>query len=251
MKYYTSICLLAKEENDYINEWLDWHLNKLKFDHVYIFDNESKFPIEDSVDIAFHDRVTFLTWRRKDYTFIMQNECYKYFIDTYKEENTWVAFIDADEFIRIVDDDIDINSFLLDYENYNGLFIEWIMYNANGEFFKKDGLVRDRFKTSIDYENKPFTGKCIIKINEFKKMGPHLPYPTNKNYNVVMSNKQIYNPYDKKQYAPKDKIVVDHYFTKSYEEWCEKLGRGSCNTLKRKLEEFFIFNPNMKPKEDK
>ena len=55
MKYYTSICLLAKEENDYINEWLDWHLNKLKFDHVYIYDNESDIPIIDSVDKIYHD----------------------------------------------------------------------------------------------------------------------------------------------------------------------------------------------------
>lgn len=39
---YSSICLLAKDENEYINEWLNWHINVCKFDHIYIYDNEIK-----------------------------------------------------------------------------------------------------------------------------------------------------------------------------------------------------------------
>lgn len=42
---YSSICLLAKDENEYINEWLNWHINVCKFDHIYIYDNESKIPL--------------------------------------------------------------------------------------------------------------------------------------------------------------------------------------------------------------
>ena len=118
-KFYTSICLLAKNENNYINEWLDWHLNKLKFDHVYIYDNESDIPIIDSVDKIYHDRITFLLWWKCDYGLIMLDACYRLFIKTFKNENKWVAFIDADEFIRTIDN-IPINDFLIEYEPYNG-----------------------------------------------------------------------------------------------------------------------------------
>lgn len=251
-KYYSSICLLAKNENDYINEWLEWHLNKLKFDHVYIYDNESSIPIEMSIDDKYKNKITFLTWDRRDYKFIMQNECYKHFLNNFSTENTWTAFIDADEFIRLVDCDEDnINDFLLNYEDANALYIEWTMYNANGQYMKTEGLVRDRFKNTIYYPHDAYSGKCIIKPSEYNYMGPHYPFKCKTISKMVDSNKKLMKITNNNINVPKDKIVVDHYFTKSYEEWCEKLGRGSCNTLKRKLDEFFKLNPDMNPKEVK
>ena len=42
------------------------------------------------------------------------------------------------------------------------------------------------------------------------------------------------------------KICIDHYYTKSYEEWIEKMARGRCDPYySRKYDEFFIFNPDM------
>jgi hypothetical protein len=48
-KYYISACLLAKNENDYINEWLQWHIN-LGVEHFYIYDNESSTPLVNSIN---------------------------------------------------------------------------------------------------------------------------------------------------------------------------------------------------------
>ena len=43
-----------------------------------------------------------------------------------------------------------------------------------------------------------------------------------------------------------DLICVDHYFTKSYEEWIEKIRRGSCDpNYYRRYNEFFRYNPDM------
>jgi hypothetical protein len=47
-----------------------------------------------------------------------------------------MAFIDTDEFIRVIDDR-NINEFLKDFEEYDGLYIRWQMYGANG-LIKKD-----------------------------------------------------------------------------------------------------------------
>ena len=41
-----AICAIAKNENDYINEWCKYHLN-LGFDEIYIFDN-NKDMIKDN-----------------------------------------------------------------------------------------------------------------------------------------------------------------------------------------------------------
>ena len=49
--------------------------------------------------------------------------------------------------------------------------------------------------------------------------------------------------------TPMDKITLDHYITKSYEEWIEKLNRGSCvDDFERKMDEFFYFNADLKDK---
>ena len=246
MDNYSSICLLAKDENDYINEWLDWHLNKLKFDHIYIYDNESKVPLEKTIENKYKEYITFNRWTRRDYRVIMQHDCYSHFLKNYKHENEWTAFIDADEFIRLIEDN-NINDFLLKYEDCNGVFIEWLMYNANGQYEKKEGLVRDRFTTFTEYKNVRLNGKCIIKPKEFEVMLAHEPRVCTTHYNVVYSNKKPYN--NKKNDAPLDKIVIDHYYTKSYEEWCAKISRGSCNLGNRDFNDFFLFNPDMKPKE--
>ena len=44
-----------------------------------------------------------------------------------------------------------------------------------------------------------------------------------------------------------DYICVNHYYTKSYEEWLNKLRRGTAHsTFQRKYSEFFYINPDMK-----
>lgn len=56
-----AICAIARLENAYINEWVEWHL-KLGVDHIYVYDN--KFGCEDSIDTVlldrFRDKVTII-----------------------------------------------------------------------------------------------------------------------------------------------------------------------------------------------
>ncbi|MCL2798226.1 MAG: hypothetical protein FWD58_09280, partial [Firmicutes bacterium] len=46
--------------------------------------------------------------------------------------------------------------------------------------------------------------------------------------------------------APDNRICVDHYYTKSHEEWMEKISRGACDpNYIRRYDEFFQFNPDL------
>ena len=75
-KYYNStICLLAKNENDYINEWLSWHLN-INFDHIYIYDNDSDISIRESIKHEYLDYCTIIDWGNDKYKHDMQIEAY-------------------------------------------------------------------------------------------------------------------------------------------------------------------------------
>ena len=43
-----AICLLIKDENKYLHEWIDWY-NALGIEHYYIYDNDSHIPVKDTL----------------------------------------------------------------------------------------------------------------------------------------------------------------------------------------------------------
>ena len=45
----TAICAIAKHENVYINDWVNYHLN-LGFDHIYIYDDNSSSGIRETLN---------------------------------------------------------------------------------------------------------------------------------------------------------------------------------------------------------
>ena len=53
-----SLCAIAKCENLYIKEWVDYHL-KLDFDHIYIYDN-NEVDGERISDVIKDERVTII-----------------------------------------------------------------------------------------------------------------------------------------------------------------------------------------------
>ena len=239
--FNTAICLLIKDENDYINEWLDWHIN-IGFNHFYIYDNESRVPIEESVEEWYKPYCTFV-----DFSGAHQNtqlECYADALEQYGKDVKWLAFIDTDEFIRPLTGE-DINSFLARFETHDGLYVRWVVYNANGLWEKDDRPQRERFtRVSSKSPTRPF-GKSIIQPEKVKRMGTHFPAGILGQYDMVDGN----GHYIKSaflDFSPGDKIVIDHYFTRSYDEWQEKAKRGSCDPrCDRKYDEFFLFNPEM------
>lgn len=244
-KYNISICLICKNENDYINEWLEYHIG-IGINHFYIYDNMSTVPIKESIKKEYLNKCTIRDWNFnvKEHGNI-QMACYNDCIYHYNKESKWIAFIDADEFINIKDNS-KIDDFMKQFEKYDGLYMDWVTFNANGQLKKENKPVRERFTTTVPYYE-DIRGKCIVKAHKIVAMSPHFPIMAN-NFNVIVDSNcnRVYNSmsYGK---TPMDKITLDHYITKSYEEWCEKLNRGSSvPEFERKMNEFFYFNPDLK-----
>ncbi len=244
-KYYSSICLLIKDENEYLIEWITWHLN-IGIEHLYIYDNDSQTPVSETIKELpkeMQNKITVIDWSGTHEH--MQHDCYYHCLKTYGEDSTWIAFLDSDEFIRLTGDNpSDINTFLHDYEEYGALYMCWIMYNANGQKQKENLPVKERFtKIVTDHKELGF-GKLFVKPTRVKKMLVHMAIlkvgseTVNENFETQIGTFQRNISYDK--------IAVDHYYTKSYEEWCSKMLRGSCDPkYHRKYDEFFKYNQDM------
>lgn len=86
--------------------------------------------------------------------------------------------------------------------------------------------------------------KSIVRPNRIDTMGAHGPIATQYSLWVVNENHERVRQGGGE--LPAEKIVVDHYFTKSYAEWQAKMARGSCDPNYVREDGWFLqLNPNL------
>lgn len=156
------ICAIARNENQYINEWVKHHLD-IGFSHIYIYDNNSTSDpyIGDCIDKDLLDRVTIFDWRdihKPGLQLKAYNEFYK--------QNTfdWGLFCDIDEFITGT---TDINETLS-----NPALEGKEQIKVKIELFGDDGVIeRDESIPVMEFFKKPITNqfhpmvKCFVRGN--------------------------------------------------------------------------------------
>lgn len=244
-KYYCSICMIIRDDNEYLEEWLNWHVAQ-GVEHFYIYDHGSSEPVSEFIKTLAKDmqeRVTVI-WFGGKHDFA-QHDAYNNCLKKYAKESRWIGFIDSDEMVRVKNGKT-LPEFLKNFEDKAGLFIGWIQYNANGQRAKKALPVRERFTKLSKYDNPSGMGKVFLQPFCMRQMLTHNGFPV-EGYEVVDEN---YNHIDDgaawSSGLTTKKICVDHYYTKSYEEWLAKMARGSCDPyFNRKYQEFFKYNPDM------
>lgn len=244
-EYYCSICLIIRDENEYLREWLDWHVGQ-GVEHFYIYDHGSKQPVSEyikTLDAALRDRITVRDFGGAHE--FAQHDAYNDCIKRYGGESRWIGFIDADEMVR-VKCGMTLPELLRGYEDYAGLFMLWAEYDANGLVKKDDRPLRERFTRITPTHLDDGIGKSFVQARLMQYMETHngRTYPK---FDVVDENKSAVEPEQIRKTDATDELVcVDHYYTKSYEEWLEKLRRGTCDPVySRKYADFFIYNPDM------
>lgn len=235
-KFYSAVILLIKDENRYLKEWLDWHL-ALGFEHVYIYDNGEKDHAQEIVDLyaaEMQRKITVIDWTGH-HTHIQQ-DAYNHFLSNYKKDVRWGLFIDSDEFLRFTDGQTtDVNTFLRSYEDYTEVWGYEAEYDANGQEIYEDKPVRERFTRQTDVREGVYW-KNFIQVNRIDSFLMHYAYYDESRHLLFKNEK-----------SNQDLFVIDHYYTKSWEEWKKKImERGGADPNYHKaLREFFFYNPDM------
>lgn len=244
--YYCSLCLIIRDENEYLKEWLEWHINQ-GIEHFYIYDHGSKEPVTEfikNLDNTIQEKITIINWSGEHND--AQPDAYNDCLNHYREESRWIGFIDADEQIEIKTGE-SLPEFLKKYEKYAGIFAIWVTYGANGQIKKTPGLLRQRF-TQISHSDQwaESAGKVIVQPMYMKEMVIHNGKAM-LGFHIVNEGRKKLDNYSLRAENPtRDTICINHYYTKSYEEWMNKLRRGSGHAkYLRKYEEFFRVNPDM------
>ena len=216
-----SVCVIVKDEAPYIKEWLDYHL-MLGVKRFYIYDNESSDNIRQVLMPYVRQGIVVYKYYPGEARQVpAYNECVK----DYGDKTKWLAIIDIDEFIVPLEKD-NITDFLADYDDCCGVAINWLMYDSNGYKKKPRGGVPENY-TRIHYDDiaEIHFVKSIVKP-EFVDYVVNAHYCAYKNgLYAVDENKKTVEA-GRTDAISRNKIQVNHYWSKSKEEFYAKVDKG-------------------------
>lgn len=239
----TAICAIIKDEQRFLKEWIDWHLN-LGFDAIHLFEDKGSESHEEIVK----DYSNVFLRRYEDVNAIANNlidldtsnrqtNLYNWFGNTYHNVYDWVAFIDIDEFINF-GNQYNLEKLCDEFDPYPGVVLNWRMMGASGHIKRPDcGVVQAYTQEEVAVEkDKSFFWKSFCNLSKWRgieKVHDAIG-AVNTNHNEDWSEWRY------------DKAWINHYFTKSWEDWCDRIyKRGDVNTGHRRLIDFFEANPSM------
>jgi FkbM family methyltransferase len=166
---------------------------------------------------------------------------YNWFGDTYQTNYDWVAFIDLDEFM-VFGDGYDLNRICSEFEPYPAVLINWRMIGASGHITRPKNVI-DSYTEVVNFlpQDYGWCYKSFCNLNKWKGM-LHLHKANgavNTNHGLDVND------------ISWEKVALNHYFTKSWEDWCDRIfNRGGTLNGHRTLDLFFDCNPSMKHLKD-
>lgn len=231
------ICCIAKFEDPYLDEWVRYNL-KLGFSRVYIYDNHEEANIEARFgDAPYKDRVTVIHYPG----LTKQMPAYNDFIQNHASKHTWVAFIDCDEFITIVNPE-SIVSLLTRLCPEGSLALSWRIFGDNGRKEYSEEPVLERFTQCEEAADKHV--KCIHRCEDLLFVGNphHAQLKEGKPQRDTLGNTfgGPFNPNPTLEVA-----YVNHYLGKSFGEFVAKRNRGRSDISSlRDMSDFELHNKN-------
>ena len=232
-----AVVAILKNEGHYLKEWLDYHL-LAGVDHFYLYDNDST---DNQAEVA----KPYIEAGLVDYISapgkVMQMPVYNDAVKRFKFQSRYIAFIDSDEFIfpktgksilKTVDEILSCDP------KAAALGINWQMFGSNGQDkadYSQGVLERFTRRAPTDWTgNTRGNGHVKIISNPRRIYFIHNPhcaiyfdefYPVNENGKIIKGH--VPNAFNIP--VTSEKIVINHYYVKSLEEFERKIRRGRCD----------------------
>ena len=224
MKHNIALCCIVKNENDYLDEYVNYYHN-LGFDKIFIYDNNDPNGENPSDIIGKYNFIEIINCRGIKYA---QCRVYEHCANICKDQYDWLAFFDADEFLEFRNNNIKIYEYLESFpKDADTIFINWCNYGDNdllGNENNNDRHLVNRFIKPIEDNNENIEIKSIVNLHKYlpKFRIPHNPINAINCYDAD-GNRCENKPILKKAYA---NVKLNHY-RKTIIEYIEhKYNRG-------------------------
>lgn len=217
-----ALCCIAKDEDRYIDEWIQYHL-RLGFDTIFVFRDNWDWQGRSKYNQGV---VSGNAVRGEN----PQVPTYNYFLSTYGEYYEWVLFIDVDEFLVLKKHD-NVKSYLEAHSGDESIGVNWVLFGSrefdHGDESGQKRGVRDRFRWRQSGVNHHV--KCFLRCgNESRMLNPHFG---NKEWR---GSDSLHHWGSFLLDGNDDEAYVAHYFCKTWAEWCVKRDRGRPDTKEKR-----------------
>jgi len=217
-----SYCLfaMAKMEEDYIVEWVNYHLD-LGFSNIYLYDNEDKPKYDNILSKELNEekyqKVKVIHYPGAAKKGSMQNIVTFHFTINFSNKFDYIMHIDVDEFVNLKKHN-SIQEFKNTYikPNISAIAMNWVFYGSNGHKNKSSEPVRERFTKCMRGVDKHI--KLFIDRKKFVRyVGCHKIISIPNTYTIDTKGKIITGLFN----IDGDNSVcqINHYKVKSEEEF--------------------------------
>lgn len=228
---------IIKNEHHYLAEWIEYHLS-IGIEHIYLYEDIGTIS-HSEITKNYKDKVTLVSLEDDRFSFLhkigylKQASVYNIMLLEYKDKYDYIGFLDIDEFLTF-EPGFTLQDLIEENKDNRAFLIQWKVMSAN-KLIERPEKVLDSYTQDISniYEFGNLPSKSFINLHKIVALeNCHAPTVVDKQYSYIKG----------------DKVYVTHYYTKSWDDWCDRfLIRGDLIPDNRHIIDFFRSNPDMLP----
>jgi hypothetical protein len=238
--YELAVCAIFKNEARYLEEWLTFH-HGIGVEQFYLYNDNSDDEFEAILAPWIAAGLVKLTnWSVKP-----QVPAYNDCIRQHRMEARWIAFIDLDEFL-FSPSGMALPNVLEEYGDVASVFVYWVLFGSSGHQSSPVGSVLDSYTACMGREAAltdgfdhgkvkdrsnyvtgwSRDGKSIVNPRRVKQMGVHCPREI---WFGASVDERCRPPRQRAADCdlPYERLRINHYWSKSLDEFRTKIARGS------------------------
>lgn len=220
-RYKLVIVTMTLNAEDYIQEWLDFHLSQ-GVEHFYIYDQQSSDSTHEKLQKYIKGGLVTLTIWPNAFGMGSQILLYAHAISSYWQDCRWMSLTDIDEFLYpTVEETVAIALQKLDA--YSGIYLHWKSFGPSGHITKPAGYVIRNYTQMAKFPEVAKESKRQNRIGTLK-------YDLTRIKAIVDPAKVILIKVhgckvDGKLIDGPESLNLNHYITLSKEEFQKKIRR--------------------------
>jgi FkbM family methyltransferase len=167
-----AVVLIVKNEISDIAAWLAWY-HALGFDACIIFDDGSTdgtWEFLQRAAAAQDIRLLKAQGPAGERYEARQEESYRYALKNFRDEFDWLAFLDADEFLYLAQDET-IQKFLARFPDADAVAVNWCNYGSSGHFLKPEAPPFEAFTWHGNEQR--YINRHVKTLVRAAKVGPN------------------------------------------------------------------------------
>lgn len=218
-----AVCAIMKNEARHLGEWIAYH-RSIGVEHFYLYDNGSTDGTAALLaDLVRRGIVTYRFWPRRP----GQIEAYDDFAAQDAARWEWCAFIDLDEFISVEEAE-PLGRWLGRFPKFAAIAIHWLNFGPSGHRAPPASLVTRAFLLRLPDGSAVHTHvKSIVRMSSYRgAITPHafrVDGPVATTVGIELGDGTTDYSLSPIQIRG---CVIAHYYTRSRQEWDEKVARG-------------------------